>query len=629
MVLGVCRRVLQDVHDAEDAFQATFLVFLRKAASIVPREFVGNWLYGVAYRTALKARSTVAKRRMKESRVRDMAKGTSNEPDVWHDLQPILDRELARLPDHYRLPIVLCDLEGKSRKEVAGQLGWPEGTLSGRLARARTMLARRLARHGLALSGGALAATLTQNAATAGVPVPLAASVVKAAALANAGGTLGAGVVSSRVAALAEGVLKGMLLSRLKIAIILLLIVAGLGLGAGFSNMPPAVDKGTQPGDSAKLGARTTKSPDRLKDFGKLIILSGRVVGVSPDRTRLTLELTPRQKGQEPRHVEISLSARTDVTYFGIGSEGARPTRDYLAKVWLQEGSAATAVRLRFEQDPSKKPDLSYVRVAGVAKGGRGITLSLPSRPIKGQKKAPEKQIAIRFTDTTVLTFSNVGPGGARPSAAYYASVWLARGSQDTAAAVLFDGGKEAKKKKRIVDSLGDRPPDFTGTVMALSHKGQRLAVEVVPPKAERWKEPQRIDIKLDAKTETVYAGVGTGGARPVEGYRAQVWLKRGSGNQAARLHFVPIKRKKQRLAGKVTRFSEDGRTLTLEVELAKKARGARRMDVKITPQTHFVYNNVGPGGARPCAGYRAQAVLQEGSTDTAESIIMEKTVVK
>ncbi len=161
MVWGVCRRLLSH-HDAEDAFQATFIVLVRKASSIVPREMVGNWLYGVAHQTALQARRTAARRRAREVQVTEMP-DTEPQQDRWADLQPLLDEELSRLPDHYRAVIVLCDLEGRTRKEVARQLGCPEGTVASRLARARAMLAKRLTQRGVALSAGALAAVLSQN----------------------------------------------------------------------------------------------------------------------------------------------------------------------------------------------------------------------------------------------------------------------------------------------------------------------------------------------------------------------------------------------------------------------------------------------------------------------------------
>jgi hypothetical protein len=193
---------------------------------------VGNWLYGVAYRTALKARAATAKRRAKEKRVIAMPRQAADEVDLWHDLQPLLDQELNGLPDKYRVPIVLCDLEGKPRKEAARQLGWPEGTLSGRLARARQMLARRLARHGVALSAGSLSVVLAQNAAAACVPGTLLASTVNAVMLSAAGG-VAAGVISAKVIALTEGVLKAMLLTKLKIATAVMLAVGVTGAGAG------------------------------------------------------------------------------------------------------------------------------------------------------------------------------------------------------------------------------------------------------------------------------------------------------------------------------------------------------------------------------------------------------------
>src|SRR5216683_2430928 len=141
MVWGVCRRVLSNYHDAEDAFQATFLVLVRRVASIASPELLANWLYGVAHQTAIKARATVAKRKVRERQVTEMPEPAAVEQDLWNDLQPLLDHELSRLPDIYRVVIVLCDLEGKTRKEAARHLGLPEGTVGSRLARARVLLA--------------------------------------------------------------------------------------------------------------------------------------------------------------------------------------------------------------------------------------------------------------------------------------------------------------------------------------------------------------------------------------------------------------------------------------------------------------------------------------------------------
>ena len=118
MVLGVCRRVLRHEQDAEDAFQAAFLVLARKAASVGRRELLGNWLYGVAYRTALAARARSARRAAREKQVKEMPHPEVGPEESWQDLVPVLDRELARLPEKYRLPVVLCELEGRSRKDA-------------------------------------------------------------------------------------------------------------------------------------------------------------------------------------------------------------------------------------------------------------------------------------------------------------------------------------------------------------------------------------------------------------------------------------------------------------------------------------------------------------------------------
>jgi RNA polymerase sigma factor (sigma-70 family) len=233
MVWGVCRRLLHCHHDAEDAFQATFLVFLRKAR-VVPRHAVANWLYGVARQTAVRLRATAAKRRLREAQRADMPEPAAAEPDRhWNDLQPLLDQELSRLPDRYRAVVVLCDLEGKTRKEAARQLDLPEGTVGSRLARARVLLAKRLTQRGVALSGGALAAMVARNAASAKVPASVVSSTIQAASLLVAGQAAATGVISAEVAALTEGVLKAMLFNNLKTAGAVLLVMVLVGLGGG------------------------------------------------------------------------------------------------------------------------------------------------------------------------------------------------------------------------------------------------------------------------------------------------------------------------------------------------------------------------------------------------------------
>jgi RNA polymerase sigma factor (sigma-70 family) len=232
MVWGVCRRVLRSREDAEDAFQAAFLVLVRRASSVVPREMIGNWLHGVALQTALKARATAARRRMHERRAAERPRPAAREQDSWPEVKLRLDEELSRLPMKYRAAILLCDLEGKPRKEAARLLGVPEGTLSGHLTRGRALLARRLARYGLAISSGTLTVLLVQSSASASVPATLVSSSIRLARLLAAGEA--AGAISAGVSALTEGASKSMLLAKMKLVGVLMLatvVVAAAATG--------------------------------------------------------------------------------------------------------------------------------------------------------------------------------------------------------------------------------------------------------------------------------------------------------------------------------------------------------------------------------------------------------------
>jgi RNA polymerase sigma-70 factor (ECF subfamily) len=229
MVLGVCRRVLGNAYDADDAFQATFLVLVRRADSVVPRELVGNWLYGVAYRTALEARRVAMRRQARERQVNEMPHPQVEPEDLWHELQPLLDEELSRLPDKYRAAVVLCDLQGRTRKEAAGQLGVPEGTVSGRLTTARRILARRLARRGVALPLAGLGVALARGSASAAVSGSLVTSTVQAVVLTTTGPAVVAGAATAPVAALTERVVKGPFLAKFKTLTIVLVAVALAG----------------------------------------------------------------------------------------------------------------------------------------------------------------------------------------------------------------------------------------------------------------------------------------------------------------------------------------------------------------------------------------------------------------
>jgi RNA polymerase sigma factor (sigma-70 family) len=233
MVLNVCRGVLHHEQDAEDAFQATFLVLAQKADSIRHRETVAGWLWGVANHLSKKAQAMAARQR------RDMQRETEKSaPDplldmTVRDLRRALYEELQRLPEKYRLPLVLCYLEGRTQEEAAQQLGWSKGAFRGRLNRGREKLRARLARRGLTLSAGMLTTALAVNPASAAVPALLLDSTAKAA-LAFACGNAGpSGLVSATVVSLAAEAVKAMVVPKLKIVTAFIVAVGMLGLGVG------------------------------------------------------------------------------------------------------------------------------------------------------------------------------------------------------------------------------------------------------------------------------------------------------------------------------------------------------------------------------------------------------------
>ncbi len=241
LVLGVCRRVLGNWHDAEDAFQATFLVLARKAGSIRKQQSVASWLYQVAYHAALKARAQAATRQKSEGsegacRGRHSRATQPVDPLdelTGRELLAVVDEELLRLPERYRAPLVLCFLEGQTRDQAARQLRWSLRTLRRRVDDGKKLLAKRLMRRGLGLSAGLLAVGLAENTARAAVPALLVNNTVKVGLLLSAGKATMAGVVSAPAAALADTLLKTMVAGKIKIAAALLVAFGVTALGIG------------------------------------------------------------------------------------------------------------------------------------------------------------------------------------------------------------------------------------------------------------------------------------------------------------------------------------------------------------------------------------------------------------
>jgi RNA polymerase sigma factor (sigma-70 family) len=270
MVLGVCRRVLGNAADAEDAFQATFVVLVRKAPSLTSRLVVGDWLHGVAKRTALNARAAAARRRQMEPA---LARPEAQGEEVRNDWLPRLDEELSRLPEKYRLPIVLCDLEGKTRQQAARLLGWPEGTVAGRLVRARALLAKRLLR-GAQILSGVVPATMAGSAAKAALPLALVHSTILAASSINAGNGAVQGVLSTEVMKLAKGVIQSMFWTKIKIAAITLsaaVVLAGVG---GRTVQMLVVTANEQPALQEVVKPRQAKDQKLVDDLAAALALA-------------------------------------------------------------------------------------------------------------------------------------------------------------------------------------------------------------------------------------------------------------------------------------------------------------------------------------------------------------------
>jgi len=262
MVLGVCRQMLPDPHDAEDALQVTFLVLARKAGAIRTRESLAAWLHRVAYRAALKIATARRRRRAHEEEAMKLPRQSAEAPPSERQA---LHAAVDALPARYRTPVVLCYLQGKTHQEAAEELGWPLGTVNGRLARARDLLHRRLRRQGVTLSAGALIAGAGTSAAA--VPPVLVETTTRAVLHFTAGGQL-----TQETLALVHSVLADLAGVRLRLAVVLLLAVAAVptGLGLLWPGMPWApmaserVTAGPTP--AGAVAARTDALGDPLPE---------------------------------------------------------------------------------------------------------------------------------------------------------------------------------------------------------------------------------------------------------------------------------------------------------------------------------------------------------------------------
>lgn len=642
MVWNVCRRILGREQDVEDAFQATFLTFLRKADGIGHGQFLGSWLYKVAYRTALAARAASARYTLYEELDADFPVVDASKGDGWDDLGPVLDEELNRLPEKYRRPFVLCYLEAKTIDEAAQDLGCPRGTVGTRLAWARERLRSRLTRRGLALSAAALATLLSEKAAAGTVPAPLVLSLVKAATCFTAGKALAASVISARAVALSQGVLHALFMTKLKTIALVLFVVGILGSGAGLLThqaLADLPDKETRRQGDRETGSRADEPPFSLSPSAKaaeedLVVapedkappvpdkvgnalpqqISGTVVRVDRDGQGLALKIPFKVEGG-PSSKEIRITDRTQLVFSNVGPNEARLTEGYGANVWLENDTRNVAARVHLSGNRNiKNAPHRAGQVVAVAADGKGISLE---KPAKGE---PSEKMVIRFTDRTRVFFSNVPRDGARMTVGYQALVWLENDSADIAKSVTFFGTAEEKpaqgKEQKVHRS---------GSIVGLSGDGKVLTVEISPTKGA---EPTTTEIKLTDATRESYHGVVVDGAKPVVGYLVQVWLAEGSQDTAARVRLSRSDPRKS-LDARILSVSADGARLTVEMLPWGKGGEPTMREVHVTANTRLVFTNVGPDGARLTAGDHVRGWLVPRSEDCADELTVSRSYKK
>jgi RNA polymerase sigma factor (sigma-70 family) len=479
MVLGVCRRIVGHSQDAEDAFQATFLVLLRKGESVRPREAVGSWLHGVACRTALRARTVQVRRRTREKQVRDLPELAAKEEENRAELWPVLDQELSGLPEKLRLPIVLCDLEGRTRREVARQLRVPDGTLSNRLEKGRRLLARRLARRGVTLSAAAAGVLLAQEAAATTLPTSLAAATVQAAAGA-AVGPLSTGLISASVVSLTQEVLRAMFLNKLKIVLVFLVAALLASVGAGMALGPsadaqetrtekPAPPPGAPDGEKEKLAKENQRLKEELQALRDQLAVAKataelravEAAQLMEQINRLQKEILslkskledPKREPGVPAQVRIGAPAGMKVwVASGKAKFSKEPTVEAPGRLNLQEGQTH---RLKLANIPEHPGLELYPTVEVVSGDDRGRTfLAHNAIPVEFVEEDFDQVTKGKMLVTRVLYLPAAkgrqpGLEDARPTADTIVSYRLEPG---------YDAVEEAKKRGSIlaVVRLGD-----------------------------------------------------------------------------------------------------------------------------------------------------------------------------
>jgi RNA polymerase sigma factor (sigma-70 family) len=442
MVLGVCWRILRHREDAEDAFQATFLVLARKAGAVRNSESLPGWLHRIAFRAATRLRAARSRRLARQARLADAPQAGGREDLTVRETQQALEEELNRLADKYRAPLLLCCVQGRTRDEAAQQLGWSLGVLRGRLDRGRELLRARLARRGVALSAALWPLGVAATSEAAVLPA-LVSSTVHAAL--GAAPSPAAAAVSAQAAALAQGVIQAMFLAKLKAVGVGLLVVALLGTGAGVATYR-AQAQGSRPTSAARQGRAAAQPPRGEMDPAQMKREIERL-RLELEQTRLLLKLA----NQEILELRAARARAAKARPGGLDKDPP-----------VDEGSN---VRAGKAADQGPQPDAQK----GVSSPDRKVIAAAHRQFFRLLDAQTGKEIR-RFaghTDTvTALAFS---PDGR----------WLASGSKDRSAG-LWDvvTGKQLLKfeAQHPVESVAFSPD---GRTLVIGHQGQTSELEI------------------------------------------------------------------------------------------------------------------------------------------------------
>jgi RNA polymerase sigma factor (sigma-70 family) len=443
LVLRVCRRVLGAGEDAEDAFQATFLVLARKAATLRHREALSAWLHGVARRVALKARSARARQShwWAESIPFDRPLPVVDpRPDPLaefsgRELVMIIDEEVQRLPEAYRLPVLLCCLEGHSLEEAARRLGWTAGSVKGRLERGRARLHDRLLRRGLTLSAALAAAEVSRGAAAAAVVARLAAATTRGALLFAVRPEATTGEASAAAVALAAQTLKGMAVARLKLAAALVLVTVLLTTGWMM------LRAGSKPDPDQQAQARSAP-------------VAGSPPGELPRDPDAPIEVSGRVLDARDRPIA---GARL---YVGFSAQGSAPELRFQPMAYRPRTTSGTDGQFRFTFAQSELDavwlDHSRPAVIAVAQGYGPGWAAIKGSPADGQ-------LSLKLADDFPIE-GRVHGRDQQPIAGARVRVWeVAEGSEE-AMAQVFQGQACLATGKGCRGPLPEQPPFVTTT---------------------------------------------------------------------------------------------------------------------------------------------------------------------